>query len=562
MSLSGNTAEEKVWNYLKGKGLSDYACAGFLGNFYAESGIIFNRVEILCLKRLRENGKGNYTDASYTQAVDNGSISRASFLNPLPGKQYGYGLWQLTSPGRKAGLYDLCKSRGVSIADPEAQMDYLWTELNGNYKHVLNGVKSATSVKAASDVVLTKFEIPANASALSATRASYSQKYYSKYAGKTVTANTATTTNTTTTEAKTMTSSEAIQAVINIAKGEVGYLEKRSNSNLDDKTANAGSANYTKYWRDVSPSLQAQPWCAAFVTWCFMKAFGQATAKKLLKHYPYTYVPTMASLFSLKSSPAVGDIVLFNRSGSTYTHTGLVIAVSGNNFTTIEGNTSGGSTIVANGGGVFQKTYNKSSLGATKYCTPDYSIVTSANSTASSSSSTSTTTSSSSTSRNWLQKGDTGSAVKTMQELLIKAGYSVGIDGADGDFGNNTRNAVLQFQRDNGLDVDGEYGVQSKAKLEAIVAQKSAQTTNTTPTTNSGSKGINKTVVRNGKVNSIAPLNVRTWAGAENPTVSFSPLPVGVTVGICDTIKANDGSNWHFIKYNNLYGFVDAQYIS
>ena len=39
--------------------------------------------------------------------------------------------------------------------------------------------------------------------------------------------------------------------VVNIALNEVGYLEKASNSNLDSKTANAGSKNYTKYARDL-----------------------------------------------------------------------------------------------------------------------------------------------------------------------------------------------------------------------------------------------------------------------------------------------------------------------
>ena len=39
------------------------------------------------------------------------------------------------------------------------------------------------------------------------------------------------------------------QKVIDIALGEVGYLEKNSNAQLDDKTANAGNKNYTKYAR-------------------------------------------------------------------------------------------------------------------------------------------------------------------------------------------------------------------------------------------------------------------------------------------------------------------------
>jgi len=62
----------------------------------------------------------------------------------------------------------------------------------------------------------------------------------------------------------------AYDTVIEIAKEEVGYLEKASNYNLDSKTGNAGSANYTKYWRDIQPSYQGEPWCACFVTWCLV----------------------------------------------------------------------------------------------------------------------------------------------------------------------------------------------------------------------------------------------------------------------------------------------------
>lgn len=166
----------------------------------------------------------------------------------------------------------------------------------------------------------------------------------------------------------------AIDKLIQIAKNEVGYLEKASNSQLDSKTANAGSNNYTKYWRDVKPSYQGQPWCAGFVSWCFMKAFGQEKAKELLKHWPYVYCPTMADLFTLNSNPKVGDIVIFYRNG-VFAHTGIVIKVSGDQFWTVEGNTSGGSTIIANGGGVCQKSYYNSNLPGTKFCTPNYNLV-------------------------------------------------------------------------------------------------------------------------------------------------------------------------------------------
>lgn len=170
------------------------------------------------------------------------------------------------------------------------------------------------------------------------------------------------------------TENEAINALIGVAEDEIGYLEKKSNSNLDSKTANAGSANYTKYWRDLYPSYQGQPWCAIFISWIFYITFGLDMAKKLLKHWPYVYCPTLGTLFTKHANPQKGDIVIFYHNG-TFTHTGLVTKVSGDKFWTIEGNTSGASGIIANGGGVCEKSYYNSKLPGTKFCRPDYGLV-------------------------------------------------------------------------------------------------------------------------------------------------------------------------------------------
>lgn len=207
-----------------------------------------------------------------------------------------------------------------------------------------------------------------------------------------------------------------IEKLILIAKNEIGYLEKKSNSQLDDKTANAGSNNYTKYWRDIKPSYQGQPWCAAFVSWCFMKAFGLDKAKKLLKHWPYVYCPTMSELFTLNSYPKIGDIVIFYHNG-TFTHTGLVTAVIGDKFYTIEGNTSGASGIIANGGGVCQKSYYNSKLPGTKFCTPDYSLV------ASSTETTNTEGGSYMFTPETVKAGDKNTSVLLLQEILRARGF-------------------------------------------------------------------------------------------------------------------------------------------
>ena len=184
-SYSGSTGQEQVWSYLKNKGIPDEGIAGLMGNINHESGFKFNNVENLLEKRLKDAGKSYHTDDLYTKAVDNNTINRAEFLNPLPGKQYGYGLVQWTSPGRKAGLYDLVKSRNVSIADPGAQMDWLWQELNESYSGVLDTMKNSKDIRTVSTKVLKDFESPADTgSNMQQMRYESAKSIYDTYHGK------------------------------------------------------------------------------------------------------------------------------------------------------------------------------------------------------------------------------------------------------------------------------------------------------------------------------------------------------------------------------------------
>lgn len=54
-------------------------------------------------------------------------------------------------------------------------------------------------------------------------------------------------------------------------------------------------------------------------------------------------------------------------------------------------------------------------------------------------------------------QGDQGQDIASIQGQLNALGYSVG--SADGDFGEATANAISNFQRDRGLDVDGVIGM-------------------------------------------------------------------------------------------------------
>lgn len=98
----------------------------------------------------------------------------------------------------------------------------------------------------------------------------------------------------------------------------------------------------------------------------------------------------------------------------------------------------------------------------------------------------------------------------------------------------------------------------AKPKYDAESSSKPT-TTPSAPATSTNSE-LSKAIKWNGVVTA-DKLNVRTWAGTNNKTCSFSPLEKNTKVGVCDSVKASDGSTWYYIKYNNKYGFVHSNYI-
>mgnify|MGYP006988862096 CR=1 FL=1 len=76
-----------------------------------------------------------------------------------------------------------------------------------------------------------------------------------------------------------------VENLLKIAQNEIGYYEKASNSNLDSKTANAGSNNWTKYARDLAAAgyyngnKNGYPWCDCFVDWCFYQLADKDATK-------------------------------------------------------------------------------------------------------------------------------------------------------------------------------------------------------------------------------------------------------------------------------------------
>lgn len=130
-----------------------------------------------------------------------------------------------------------------------------------------------------------------------------------------------------------------------------------------------------------------------------------------------------------------------------------------------------------------------------------------------------------------LRRGTYGTGVKWLQDMLNHNGYTIAIDG---EFGNNTYNAVINFQSCKGLEVDGLVGNATKSSLK---------------------KYANTTI--NGKYQyTTTRVNFRN-----GPSTSYSSYQILDTNTKVYLIQKND-NGWSYVIYNNTYGYISSQYLS
>lgn len=336
MGLTGATNEERIWNYLVGKGLSKAGAAGLMGNLYAESALNPKN-----LQNSYEKGLG-HTDESYTAAVDDGTYT--NFVHDSA----GYGLAQWTFWSRKQNMLAFARAAGRSIGDLEMQLDFLFKELAEGYKGVLATLKAATTVKAASDSVLLNFERPADQSSAAKTRrASYGQTYYDKYAGKASGPDKG---------GSSMTEQALRQKLVGIAQGWLGRKESDGSHREIIDLYNSHKPLARGY-----PVKYTDAWCSTFASAVAIKA-GLTdiipTECGCEKH-----IQLFKALGSWEENdahvPAPGDYIFYdwddNGAGDctgSADHIGIVEKVSGQTITVIEGNMSnavGRRTLKVNG---------------------------------------------------------------------------------------------------------------------------------------------------------------------------------------------------------------------
>lgn len=169
------------------------------------------------------------------------------------------------------------------------------------------------------------------------------------------------------------------EAIISLAKAELGYCEKETNNNLDDKTANAGNKNWNKYAHYIDETFptfynsrkNGYAWCDVFVDYLFLRSFGLDLALKCL------YQPLKSGGASCTQSrayykaagqydkhPQVGAQIFFtNDGGKSCNHTGIVIKIDSVYVYTIEGNS---------GDKVSERSYRRDNSTIDGYGHPNY----------------------------------------------------------------------------------------------------------------------------------------------------------------------------------------------
>lgn len=154
------------------------------------------------------------------------------------------------------------------------------------------------------------------------------------------------------------------EMLIGTAEDQIGYIGKRSNSQLDEYKANT-SGKWNKYARDLDAlggfyngKKNGYDWCDVFVDWCFVTTFGRELGQKLLGQpdrslgagagYSLNYYKKNGRFFASPSilTPKPGDQIFFGDSQSTW-HTGIVAKVEGGYVHTIEGNAGNPSAVRA-----------------------------------------------------------------------------------------------------------------------------------------------------------------------------------------------------------------------
>ncbi len=314
--------------------------------------------------------------------------------------------------------------------------------------------------------------------------------------------------------------------IVAVALSQLGYHEGNSIYDLGGGNQ-SGYCNFTEYcyWYGLhvmgNSSGYYGAWCAMFIAWCAEMARIPASiiTRACYAHAgdssPY-YFNGLTFYNRGSYTPLPGDLIFYDWPdvSGTWNHVGIVHYVEGENVHTIEGNTGEEAVVL--------RTISMSNSTIIGYGVPAYtgsSEMPSPEPTTPAEDPDPSDPSSYPVPTRTLRQGCTGSDVCWLQAALTRLGYPLDIDGV---YGTLTYNAVVSFQRDNGLSVDGICGpITRQAIINGLAALGSSTpepTASPTPT----------------------PIPTPTPAPTAEPTVSPAPAPITGDADGNGFVDAND----------------------
>jgi hypothetical protein len=237
IDLQGNANVEKIYNYLLTRGLTNIQAIGLMANLQAES-----HFEPRLVEYGFPNSRGEISKAGSPTSLDD-NVPPTVNSHGQPG--YGLAQW---SGGRKDNLKSFATQYvpagatqpGVQGSDLAMQLDFLWQELSTSYStSVLTPLKSITSLNDAVDLVLTKFEVPADIGKHTPEREAIGMGLYQKLGGTTAPAAATNSTTaavsagpTTTSGCDIVASGNTVQTALNLAWPTTGHGKYQSDATI------------------------------------------------------------------------------------------------------------------------------------------------------------------------------------------------------------------------------------------------------------------------------------------------------------------------------------------
>ena len=412
--------DKAIWDAMLKFIGNPYGTAGLMGNLKAESAL-----EPVCLEKTYRTKLG-MTSKQYTAAVDNGTYQE--FISDGA----GYGLAQWTYADHKQSLLTYAQYKGTSIGDLTTQIEFLQLDLN-QFSSVLGVLKTAVTVKEASDDVLLRYEKPADTSAgVKKKRASYGQAFFDQYA-----------------DPDWLKNRDKANAVVQSAKARLGdpyvfgalgeectpanrkkYARSDYPSIVNDCPVLSGKASSCNKCDNVGRHIYD---CRGFTYRCLKDAGITISTVGATTQWN-----TTADWAAKGETNDMPDLVccVFKKKGDKMSHTGLhigsgyIIHCSGEVKTGYISDTTWTHWAIPNG--LYDDKTIKNAKRIKQVAT--------------------------------LKKGSTGDAVKKLQENLKKLGYDPGT--IDGVYGTATVKAVKAFQQDHLLTVDGIAGMATQTAID------------------------------------------------------------------------------------------------